>query len=34
MSNDTKACWKDRSPFTDEDNKEAMLNFNLVGRVW
>lgn len=25
MSNDTKACWKDRSPFTDEDNKEAML---------
>ena len=25
MSNDTKACWKDRSPFTSEDNKEAML---------
>ena len=24
MSNDTKACWKNRSPFTDEDNKEAM----------
>ena len=24
MSNDTKACWKDRSPFTSEDNKEAM----------
>lgn len=25
MSNDTKACWKDRSPFTSEDNKEAMI---------
>ena len=24
MSNDTKSCWKDRSPFTSEDNKEAM----------
>ena len=24
MNNDTKACWKDRSPFTYEDNKEAM----------
>lgn len=32
MSNDTKACWKDRSPFTDEDNKEAMLKaFELFG---
>ena len=25
MSNNTKACWKDRSPFTSEDNKEAIL---------
>ena len=25
MSNDAKACWKDRSPFSSEDNKEAML---------
>ena len=25
MSNDTKACLRDRNPFTDEDNKEAML---------
>ena len=24
MSNDTKSCWKDRRPFTSEDNKEAM----------
>lgn len=32
MSNDTKACWKDRSPFTSEDNKEAMLKaFELFG---
>ena len=32
MSNDTKACWKNRSPFTDEDNKEAMLKaFELFG---
>ena len=32
MNNDTKACWKDRSPFTSEDNKEAMLKaFELFG---
>lgn len=32
MSNDTKACWKDRSPFSSEDNKEAMLKaFELFG---
>ena len=32
MSNDTKVCWKDRIPFTDEDNKEVMLKaFELFG---
>ena len=32
MINDTKACWKDRSPFSSEDNKEAMLKaFELFG---
>ena len=32
MSNDTKACWKDRSPSSSEDNKEAMLKaFELFG---
>ena len=32
MSNDTKSCWKDRSPFSSEDNKEAMLKvFELFG---
>ena len=32
MSNDAKACWKDRSPFSSKDNKEAMLKaFELFG---